>query len=156
MTKTLILFYSLTGKNKKLAEKLKEKIKADIGEIKDTDKRKGKWGFMKSGFQAAFKKTTKIRSPRKDLQGYNLIILISPIWAGNIVPALRTYIKENKKEIKKVAFASVSGKGDENEGVLGELNQLVGKKVSSSLLLSEQEFEDRSLNSALDQFVKNL
>jgi len=116
--KILIVYYSRSGSNKKLARKIKERLDCEIEEIIDTVNRQGFLGFLIGGFHASrkkkTKKKTKIQLVQKNPGNYDLTIIITPIWAGMVPPAIRTYISENKENLKKIAFISISGKGEPN------------------------------------------
>jgi len=90
----LVVYYSRTGNTGKVAEKLASLMGCDLGEIVDLKNRKGPFGFLGAGYSAYARKLTKIKAPDKDPSAYDLIIVGTPIWAGNITPAVRTYLTE--------------------------------------------------------------
>ncbi|MBD3248728.1 flavodoxin [Candidatus Woesearchaeota archaeon] len=104
--KILTVYYSRTGKTKKIAEKISKELNSDIDEISDLKKRSGILGFLGGGRDAFFKKSTKIKFI-KDPSKYDIVIIGTPIWAGTCVPAVREYLKKNK--IKKTAFFCTAG-----------------------------------------------
>ena len=111
--KTLILFYSYTGHTKKLAEEMSAKESADIAEIKDA-KRPGKLKAYCSGcFNALRGKAWPIQPIAADLAAYDRIKICSPVWAGNLPPAVNAAL-EKLPGGKTVSFtlASASGKSD--------------------------------------------
>ena len=50
--KSLIIYYSRTGKTKLVSEILKKNLDADILAINDPQDRSGTWGYMKSAYDA--------------------------------------------------------------------------------------------------------
>ncbi|MBN2015058.1 MAG: flavodoxin family protein [Candidatus Altiarchaeota archaeon] len=138
--KTLIAYYSRTGNNKKIAEKLREKLGCDIDEIQE----EGKPGLLKAGLSALLKKKTKIKT-EKNPENYDLTVVVSPIWGGVITPAARTYLQENSDKIKEVAFLSVSGSGEENKKALEDFEKTIGKKTKAALLLKDKEEQEKKL-----------
>ena len=75
--KTLVVFYSRTGNNKKIAEELAKATKADIDEIVDKKNRKGRLNWLRAGRDSMNKKTTEIES-KKNPNDYDLIVLCTP------------------------------------------------------------------------------
>jgi flavodoxin len=111
--KTLILYYSYSGKTKVLAEKLATKKNAKIVELKDV-KRPGKLKAYTAGIVASIRgKAWKIQALDVDLAKCDKIILLAPVWAGNPPPAVNGLL-ELMPEGKSVSIkmVSMSGKSD--------------------------------------------
>lgn len=147
--KTLITYYSKTGNNKKIAEKLQKKLGCDTDEITE----EGKPGLLKAGLYAFLKKKTKITT-QKDPGEYELVVVASPIWAGSIPPATRTYLQENKEKIREVAFLSVSGSGEGNKKALEDFEKTIGKKTKAALLLTDKEEQEKKLGEFTQRIQK--
>ena len=136
--KTLVVFYSRTGTTKKVAEKIARALKCDKEEIKDTVKRSGPVGYMRSGREAAARKLTELKKIKKDPAGYDLVVVGTPIWAWNVSSPVRTYLTKNKSRFKKVAFFCTMG-GSGAERAFKEMERLVGKKPSRTLALTTNQ-----------------
>jgi menaquinone-dependent protoporphyrinogen IX oxidase len=158
--KTLIAYYSKTGMNERVAYDLQKKLRCDIEEIVDREDRHGLLGFLKSGFQASLRRRTKIARARRNPAKYDLLILVSPIWASLITPALRTYVQDNIDAIRKagkVAFVSVSGGGSSgNFHSVEDLEAQIGQKTAAFLMLAEHEVKHQIYEIRLDQFIKKV
>ncbi len=125
--KKLVVFYSRSGNTRKAGELIAAEINADIDEIKDKKKRDGIRGFMGGGFDAFKKRETRIEH-KKNPAGYGLVVVGTPIWAGTMAPAIRSYLKTNK--LKNVAFFSTAGSGS-NGKAFREMEGLSGKPVKT-------------------------
>jgi flavodoxin len=79
-----VVFYSRDGATRKAAQAIAEALQCDIEEIIDTRKRHGFIGYMRSGFEAKFKKLTVLEETKKDPTTYDLIIVGTPIWASSV------------------------------------------------------------------------
>lgn len=102
--KILVVYYSKTGNTKRIGEKIRQKLHAQKEEIVDLKNRDKKIiGFVVSGYDAIKKRLTKIKS-EKDPKKFDLVIIGTPVWAGTMTPAIRTYITKNKNRFKKIAF----------------------------------------------------
>ena len=90
--KTAILFYSLSGKTKTAAETLAKETGADLIEITEKRKRNLFTAFFSGCPQAIGLKASKINPPAEDLNTYDQLTLMAPIWAGHPAPALNAII----------------------------------------------------------------
>ena len=111
--KTVIVFYSYSGKTKAFATELAAKESADLEEIKDT-KRPGKLKAYTAGIVAAIRgKAWPIQPLIADLEKYDRLILLSPVWADNPPPAFNA-ILELLPAGKTVAVKMISMSGKSN------------------------------------------
>jgi len=111
--KTLVLFYSYSGKTKAIAEKLAAEENADIAEIKDV-KRPGKAEAYTTGCLAAMRsKAGQIQPLDVDLAAYDRFILLSPVWASNPAPAFNAALEQLPRD-KTVSVKMVSASGKSN------------------------------------------
>jgi flavodoxin len=109
--KTLVIFYSYTGKTKRLAEELAAKETADIAEILD-ERKPGKIRAYVAGCFAAIQgKTWPIKPLSTDLPAYDRLILLAPVWAGNPPPAFNAALKQ-LPDNKTIAVKMVSASGE--------------------------------------------
>ncbi|MBW2989087.1 flavodoxin [Candidatus Woesearchaeota archaeon] len=105
--KTLVAYYSRTGKTKKAALDIAKEMGADIDEIKDRKKR-GVIGIIAGCIQGIKKKPSEVIFS-KDPKKYGLVILGGPVWGHSLIPPLRGYMEKNKGRIKKLAFFMTCG-----------------------------------------------
>lgn len=98
--KVLILYYSRTGRTKKVAEFIKEELKGDIEEIVSLKKRNGFFGILLSIFESLFKRLTPVKEIEKDISNYDLVLIGTPIWAGNLSSPIRTFFVKYRDILK--------------------------------------------------------
>lgn len=111
--KTLVVYYSLSGKTKIIANALATSLTADIEEIQDQKNRNGLWRQILAGFAAAMKKSTTIAPTKFNPADYDLIIIGTPIWAASPACSVRAWLLQNAAALKRVAFfATMGGSGD--------------------------------------------
>lgn len=111
--KALVVFYSLEGSTKMIAEKLSAKTGADILELKSVKNYpvKGAAKFLVGGKDAAFKVCPEIENFDTDVSQYDVIVIGTPVWDGTIAPPVRTFLRDNViKGAKVAAFACMAGK----------------------------------------------
>lgn len=114
--KTAIVYYSMSGNVKSVAEKLSAMLNADMIEIKPAkafpDKGFGK--FFWGGKSAVMGETPDLEPYPFNADEYETVIIGSPIWASNFAPPVRTFLCDNRdvlKGKKLAAFFCQSGNG---------------------------------------------
>lgn len=121
--KTVVVYFSLTGNTKFVAEKIAQQLDADLCEITDKNHKKGKMLYIKGGAAAMREKLTDI-TVETPIDDYELVIVGSPVWAGKIAPAIRTFLVENNFSKKRVAFFVCMG-GDKPEKTFENLRKTI-------------------------------
>ena len=153
--KTLVVYYSRTGITKKIAEAIAKKMQADIEEIVDLKDRKGPWEYLKAGRDAMKRIPAQIAVTKNNPEYYDLIVIGTPVWAGNMACAVRTYIGQNKDKFKKIAlFSTMGGSGDQN--TFKEMETLSGKSTMSQLTVRTRDAGKPETDARLDEFVKKI
>jgi flavodoxin len=108
--KPLIVYFSLTGKNKIISEELQKQLNAPVAELKLVSERSGIWGFIVSGYENFFDKDAELQPFTTDLVPNNPIIICSPVWMGKLSSPARTFLKNPALKGKDVyVFASFNG-----------------------------------------------
>lgn len=103
--KTLIAYYSFTQNNEKLAKHLHKQLNCDIVKIETTKKRNG----LSILFDIMFKRKPEIKPVPYYLQDYDHVIFIAPIWAGRIAMPMKSFLIEEKSNIKQYSFITLCG-----------------------------------------------
>ena len=123
--KTVVIYYSYEGNSALIAGIIKDAIKTDVFEIKTADSKK-RGGFAKyawGGAQAVLNKKPALQPLSVDVNGYDLVILGTPVWAGSPAPALVSFLDKTKISGKKIAIFCCNGGGKGN--VFGKLKALL-------------------------------
>jgi len=152
---TLVVFYSRSGRTKKVAEAISDILKCDIEEIFDTKNRKGILGFLSTGNDAIVKRFTVIKEAKKNPSLYDLVVIGTPIWAANISTPIRTYISLSKDNFKKVAFFC-SRLGSDTKKAFKDMENLCQKTPLALLELTSREVMRDQYMQKVKEFVKNL
>lgn len=150
MQKLLVAYFSLTGNTKFVAEKVANQINADLCEVVDKKYKKGRLLYLKGGGASMREKLTEI-DVSKSIEEYDFIVIGSPVWAGKISPAIRTFLALNDFSNKKGAFF-VTLAGDKTEKTLENMrkttgfNSIVEELVISKALENKGETEEKIVN----------
>ena len=116
--KRLFIYYSLSGNEDLVAEKLKEKDFV-IRKV-DTVKRMPKRIFplmMKGGFLAAVKAKTKLQEFDHNIDEFDEVYIGSPIWNGRISSPINTVLSSLNLKNKKITFIFTAGGGEGNKAL---------------------------------------
>lgn len=130
MAKTLVVYYSLDGNCKLIAEAVAEAAGAKVlrvSPVKDITL-KGFFKYFVGGMQASMKKRPELKPFDENPLDYDTVFVGSPVWGSNMTPAIRSFLTRYDWTGRKLAFFTCSGGPDEK--VLGALKALVpGAKV---------------------------
>ena len=159
--RTGIVFYSMNGNTAMAAEKLAKGLSADLIEIKPekTYPDKGFKKFLWGGKSAVMAETPKLLPYSFKAEDYDLIIFGFPVWASNVTPPIRSFVKENQSAFqgKKIAaFACQSGTGGEK--AFRKLLECLGQEyfVTSMILIDPKDRPKPENDRKIDDFIKKI
>lgn len=82
MSKVLIVYFSMTGMTRKVAEDLAQAGEWDLAQINEPRPRQGRWATFWSGLEAVLGWEPSIAYDGPDPGAYELVILGTPVWAS--------------------------------------------------------------------------
>lgn len=110
--KIAVVYFSLEGNTKYIAENIGKELDADIIQlIPDNAYPTGKVSkFFWGGKSSVFKEKPELQSYDFNQANYDYIIIGTPLWASTFVPPIRSFLVDNKLEDKNIGFfVSCSG-----------------------------------------------
>lgn len=112
--KTAIVYYSMFGNTRCVAEKISEVLNADLIPIvpQKAYPNSGFKMFFWGGKSAVMGEKPPLEPYDFDGNAYDQVVFGSPVWAGTFAPPLRTFITENRDVLqgkRLAAFFSCSG-----------------------------------------------
>lgn len=115
--KTLIVYYSMSGNVKKVAEQIAKLTGADLLALHPVKAYpdKGAKKFLWGGKSALMGDKPKLQPYTFNADRYDDIVFGSPVWASSFTPPLRTFIEENRSALdgkRFSAFVCYLGSGD--------------------------------------------
>jgi len=150
--RSLVVFYSRSGVTKLAALAIADRLDCDVEPIQDVRSRKGLFGFLRSGYEAARRKLPAIKPTQKDPARYDLVILGTPVWGNVMASPLRTYLSRNKDRIQQMAvFCTIGGSGGDR--TLTDVAEFCGKTPAASLVLNRKEVFSGQYTEKLDRFL---
>jgi len=135
-----VVYFTRTGNSRRIAEKLANKLACQIIEIKDNMNWKGIGGFIKGGYYASKNKVVAIKTS-VEVEDYDELVVVSPIWAGGLAPDIKEFLKTVDND--KVHLVVVSTGSKIPDGL---------EYKSADLIILKEKTEDI----VIDHLVKNL
>lgn len=105
--KVAIVYYSLEGNTKKVANQIAEKFNADLYELKEVKSTVPKTGFFKfvwGGKQVVMKQKPDLEELNINIDEYDLIFIGTPVWAFTFSPAIRSFLSKYNIKGKKIGI----------------------------------------------------
>jgi len=152
---TLVIFYSRTGTTAKLAESIAQATGADVERLTDTVERQGALGFLRSIYDATFRRGTKLNPLRVDPTGYQLVIVGTPDWGRSVSAPVRSFLTTYKNRLPRVAFFLTDG-DKEHDGVFADMATLVGRQPVARLGISQHDVLEGVYLNRVTDFVRSL
>ena len=155
--KILVLYYSNTGNTRAVCDALREKLGADIVEIKDLKNNPGKL-TMKTKLEKPLVMDTEIEPKTVDMSTYSSVIVGSPIWMGGLSPAIRKFAALNTFAKKKVVIVTTTNASEKDE--LKEKNKAIlraakGDVVGYYQVMAMEEKDGTKVERNKDQIIED-
>lgn len=155
MKSCLVVFYSLTGTTRNIAEIIAAEYGCELEAICDARPRMGWRGNLRAIFEAVTRRPAAILPPQRDPADYGLVVLGTPVWAGGMSSPMRSYLADNKDRFRQVAaFCTMRGSGGDK--ALDEIARLYGKGLQARLILTGEQIGNGQHRERLAGFVRSL
>jgi flavodoxin len=128
--KNLVVYYSLEGNTRYIAENIASETGAEILELKPLSEIKSS-GFSKylwGGRQVVMGKKPDLQSISIDPGDYDTIFIGTPVWAFSFSPAINTFLSRFKISGKRVALFCCNG-GSKGKTFASMREQLQGNEI---------------------------
>jgi flavodoxin len=158
--KTLVVFYSYDGNSALVAKELQKALGGDCAALElrteDEAKRSGLAKYLWGGRMVLSRANPALKPYDATIDGYDLIILGGPVWAGAPAPALQTFIAETKPEGKRIGLFLCHGGGPGKS--FDKLKALLpGNVIAGTLGLVNPGKQDRAaVAQKIEGWVKQL
>ena len=142
--KSLVVYYSFTGKTRLAAQAIAKALNATLVEIEERRPVPMPFVYVSGGFRAFMNWGSKIRPLDVDLKQYERIFIGSPMWAYRSAPAINSFIYRTNFEGRSVIPFFTMG-GDDSEKALANITAKIEKKqgkVAGSIAIKSYEVSD--------------
>ena len=117
--KTIVIYYSCSGNTKKFAQEFAEKEGADLCEVKTLKPLNG-FSALFVGCPKAFSgKGLPIHPLGTDMESYDKIVLMAPVWGGNPASPINSVIEilPSGKNVEMRMVSSGGTSGGKNKAI---------------------------------------
>jgi flavodoxin len=145
--KSLVVYYSLTGKTRLVAQAIAEALNATPVEIEEKRPIPMPFVYLSGSFAAFTNRGSKINLIDVDLKQYERIFVGSPMWAYRPAPAINSFIYQTDFEGRTVIPFFTMG-GDNAEGALANIKAKIEKsqgKVIGSFAITSYKVSDEEI-----------
>lgn len=124
MRDVLCVYYSRTGKTKKVMKTIAAQLDAELVELEDGVARSGFRGWLRSGLDATRRDCPPIRpvETERKLENYRLVIVGTPVWAGRCSSGARSFLKQYGKQLDRVAYVLTRGSEHRSESIYRQMD----------------------------------
>jgi flavodoxin len=155
--KSLVVYYSLTGNTKLVAQVIAEALNATMEEIMETKPRKIRLlVYLIGGFEATMNRGSNIGSIDVNLKQYERIFIGSPIWNARPAPAINSFIYRTNLEGRDIIPFFTMG-GDNSEKALANVRAKIERsqgKVAGSFAITSYKVSDEQIIARAKEAIK--
>ncbi len=123
--KNLIIYYSYTGNNRFLAERLQKQLDCELIALREQKERKTAailWDLL-------FRRKSNLKAIKADWQKFDQLIFIAPIWDKGIATPMKTFLMKEKDSFGNYSFFTVcTGRRRQNEKLTQQLVTFTGRR----------------------------
>jgi len=153
--KTLIVYFTRTGNTKKIVDTLQTELNADVEKIDEEGIRYGPLGWLKSGRQGASKADVEITPFKVDPSSYELVVMASPVWAGNVSAPMRAFIKKYRDSLPKTAVFLTHDNPDVTQA-FADIDELLNKEPLARGDATRKAIQADEHREAIKGFIEKL
>jgi len=164
--KTLVAWYSNSGTTTVVAERIAALLGAELETIEESNPRPrlvvdgkkteaGGGTLMKAAFAAMLGTGSSIVETRNEPAEYDLVVVGTPVWAGSLTPAVRSYLKQHRKTLPRVAFFCTAGDPAKFRA-FEQMRKIAGKEPVATLAVKSDDARTDACAGAISSFVSQL
>lgn len=129
-----VVYFTRTGTSKRVAEKISNKLSCEAIQITDGMNWKGILGFLKGGYYASRNKSVHIKI-NGNLDSGDELIVVTPLWAGRVVPSINTFLKTNSLQNIHLVVTS-NGSNIKNSSGFKSVSSIVKSKNNEDVTIN--------------------
>ena len=129
-----VVYFTRTGTSKGVADKIANKLSCAVVQITDNINCKCILGFLKGGFYASKGKDVDIKI-NGNIDSSDELIVVTPLWAGGIVPAIRAFLKTTTLDKVHLVVTS-NGSIIKNRSGFKSVNDIVKSKNNEDVIIN--------------------
>jgi flavodoxin len=156
--KSLVVYYSMTGKTRLTAQAIAEALNATLVEIEERRPVPIPFVYLSGGFAAITNRGSKINPVDIDLRQYERVFIGSPIWASRPTPAVNSFVYQTNFEGRSVIPFFTMG-GDTSANALANITAKIEKsqgEVVGSFAITSHRVSEEEIMTRAKEAIKNI
>ena len=140
---TLVTYYSFTGRTHYEAKRMAERVQGELYEVREQRHRSLYGTYIVGPYQARRRKYVVVEPFAVNMEDYDRIIIMCPVWGGYPAPAFNTIVRELPvgREVE-IYLTSDSGKA-RDLSKLRERVELQGVHVTNISVIKTEDMRKR-------------
>jgi len=138
----LVVYYSLSGTTRRVAEEAARALAADIVEVRAERYAVGRFRVLRAAFDAWRASLPTIDAGGRPVDEYDFVMLLSPVWVGRAATPMRAYLAQNRGKLRRTAFL-LTCRGQCPPRAFEEMTSLSGVKPEKTFVLREHEIKGK-------------
>lgn len=155
MKDKLVVYFSRDGYTRRMAEHIAGALDADCEPIRERHSRKGIFGYWRSAREALRGSAVEIQPLERNPRDYQLVVIGTPVWAGNISSPVRAFVEKYRNDLPRVALFCTQG-GSGATKVLRRLASLCGSTPRATTFFNDSEIDRAQFAGKLEKFTAAL
>ena len=139
----LVVYHSLSGNTRKVAERAAKHVGADIAEVRAARYRPGVLGFLRAVRDSWAGKLPPIEVSGGSPETYDFVLVMAPVWVGHASTPIRAYLGQNRGKLRCTAFLLTCG-NTTLPRAFEEMSRLSGAKPLAVFSLRERDIKTES------------
>lgn len=146
---TAIVVYSLTGKTRRLADRMAAVLGAEVCEIRAPDIRPGRLAIVTLGFRTLVRSRVRVALNRPLPAGIDAVVLAAPVWVGRVAFPMRDWLASGPALPPRRAVAMTGGDPRGPGAALAAFARLTGAPAACTLYVPEGALDDPALDARI-------
>ncbi len=152
--RTLVVYYSLAGTTRTLAQAIARELGADVEGIRCRRYYPRSWGILKAGFDSMARRLPPIEAPELVPGAYDLVLVGAPMWGTHPATPVQAFLRREAGRLPtSVGSFLTYGGSPATEKALGEMSALAGRAPTATLAVRDKDVKSGGFTSALAAFI---
>lgn len=156
--KTGIIYYSLSGKTRSVAQKIHTTLGGDLIEVTVEPPYSTLSAVVKGCYRALKGSSDKVIPEQIDVSGYDLVVFATPVWAGRSTPvingAVNNLVGLNGKPAYLILTCNDAKSGDQARAQFTTYLEGKGMQVAGSTIFDKKSVIDGSSIAAVVPLIQ--
>ena len=150
--KTLVVFYSLSGTTRTVAEDLARVLGGELAEIRCEHYRPGFWGPLRAVLDSVRGHMPEAAMPPQSVEDYDLVVAGGPVWASHAATPVKAFLEFAAPRLPRTALF-LTHQGSATDSAFREMERLAGQSAVAKLAARKADLEGTEYASELAEFA---